>query len=411
MKQVPVDDQVPLIGRYKRAHFVFLFLNALFTWLFVFGCAVWINYRAIFQSGIVGFFHVCTGVLIGAYVVSDVLELERPEVAETSTTTTTATMDRQPPTEFETRVNQEVARKLRVRRQRHEFRVFRRCSATIITISTLAVIISIIYMYNLFYILINICPQYHTHTHEDNMIEVRLSYEHRPPDEYYAKRNFLIFRYNLTAREVIQKTRHTNPNVEAYHSWFTQNEIHAYDSVRTHANAINQTMAAAAAAAEEPLFCMKKGASIFSFMENEINHVLFQNLRDRRDRTSFRILDLNYNSVLRTTNEEEEDMDLHLLTNKICRNEQALAIAILCFLMLWALLNITNVSYNIWLLQQDDKEHEHDTQAAAVDEQKRAQLLQQQQQQQTMPSPPNTVIHIDARQPRSFIPINRHNGR
>jgi hypothetical protein len=407
MKQVSADDQVPLIGRYKRAHFVFLFLNALFTWLFVFGCAVWINYRAIFQSGIVGFFHVCTGVLIGAYVVSDVLELERPEVA-TTTSPLPLTTDRQPPTEFETRVNQEVMRELRVRRQRHEFRVFRRCSATIITISTLAIIISIIYMYNLFYILINICPQYHAHAQAENVVEVRLSYEHRPPGEYYAKRNFLIFRYNLTAREVIQKTRHTNPNVEAYHSWFTQNEIHAYDSVRTHATAINQTMAA-----EEPLFCMKRGASIFSFMENEINHVLFQNLRDRRDRTSFRILDLNYNSVLRTTNEEEEDMDLHLLTNKICRNEQALAIAILCFLMLWALLNITNVSYNIWLLQQDDAEYAHDTQATAVDEQKRAQLLQQQQQQQqqrTMPSP-NTVVHIDARQPRSFIPINKHNGR
>ena len=389
------DQGVPLVGRFKRAHYAFVFLNALFTSFFVFACAFLINYRSIFQSGILGFLHVCTGVLIGVCIVSNVLESDAVKGGG------------------------ETPGQLRARRQRQEFRVFRRSAATVIIVSTLGVILSIFYLYNLFYIMINICPQYHGHTAQNNLVDVRLSFEHKPPGEYYSKRNFLIFKYNLSSREVIKKSRHRNPNVDAYHNWFVQNEVHAYDAINTHAIASDATAQTSGETESTPLFCMKKnGASIFSFIENEINHVLYENLQERRDRTSFRVLDLNFGSVLHTTNEEEEDMDLHLLTNKICRNEQAIAIGILCFVILWDLLSIANIAYNIWLLQQVAPEPEG-VAVVDIDQEKPVatintntvvknafnggsssnHIMRQQQQQQQL-------------QQRSvFIPINKKNVR
>src|SRR5277367_629232 len=64
----------PHYGRYRRVHYIFLFLFALFTALFIAGCSWFINFQFIFQSGIIGFFHVLTGILIGIYITSTVTD-------------------------------------------------------------------------------------------------------------------------------------------------------------------------------------------------------------------------------------------------------------------------------------------------------------------------------------------------
>lgn len=331
------------IGVYKRWHYAFLFLFGLFSCFFITAVAVWINYRSIFESGLLGFFHVCTGVLIGLYIGADVLELSTDGstiVSATAAANLTATGESQ-------RVSVEVARQLTLRRYWHEYRVYRRGCATMIIITLLAVLLSVLYLYNLIYLIATVCPQmHHSHASVQNTLELRLSYEHVPAGEYYAKRNHLLLRYDTTGRTIVQRQRHTNPNVEAYHNWFTRNEVHAYDSVRPHANGTD----------EGALFCMKRGATIFDFLQNEINQVLYRNLETRRSQSSFRILDLSHwGTPLRATssNEDEEDMDFHMMTRKMCRDEYGFIIGLITFILLWDLLCIVNFAYNVWLYRHD----------------------------------------------------------
>lgn len=330
------------IGVYKRWHYAFLFLFGLFSCFFITAVAVWISYRSIFESGLLGFFHVCTGVLIGLYIGADVLEISRPSSLSTNTTAASETQ----------RVSIEVARQLTLRRHHHEYEVYRRGAATMIIITLLGILLSVLYLYNLLYLLTNVCPQmHHSHASVQNVLELRVSYEHVPRGESYAKRNHLLLRYDSTGRTIVQKQRHTNPNVEAYHNWFTRNEVHSYDSVRAHASpAINATDEQ-----QPPLFCMRRGATIFDFLQNEINQVLYRNLEARRSQSSFSMLDFSHwDTPLRATssNEDEEDMDFHMMTRKMCRDEYGFIIGLIAFILLWDLLCIANFAYNIWLYRQ-----------------------------------------------------------
>ncbi len=343
-QQPPVSTVHP-IGTYKRWHYAFLFLFGLFSCFFITAVAVWISYRSIFESGLLGFFHVCTGVLIGLYIGADVLESSpaQPLSVQTTAASLTATSEAQ-------RVSIEVARRLTVRRHWHEYDVYRRGAATMIIITLLGVLLSVLYLYNLIYLISNVCPQmHHSHASVQNVLELRLSYEHVPPGEHYAKRNHLLLSYDTTSRKIVQRQRHTNPNVEAYHDWFTRNEVHSYDAVRPHTN-INSTADEA-----ESLFCMRRGATIFDFLQNELNQVLYRNLEARRAQSSFRMLDLSHwDSPLRATssNEDEADMDFHLMTRKMCRDEYGFIIGLITFILLWDMLCIINFAYNIWLYRQ-----------------------------------------------------------
>ena len=313
------------VGIYRRFHYTMLFLYALFSCLFIIGSAIWVNYRANFQSGLLGFFHVITGVLIGLYISSNVI------VAGTT----------MPPSEWDTL------------KQQQEYMVFKRGAATMIIIAVIAILFSILNLYNLFYIIVHICPSLcFTQTHftgdaatphiiaNPAVVEVYLTYQYTPPDEKYAKKNVMILKYNTTGKEIVRKTKHFNPNVAHYDQWFIKNEA---SIANPKSDAVSDS---------PPLFCISKNSdALFSFLENEISYTLFRDLEDRRDGQSYRVSDKQEGMKARMDNEDEEDMDLNLFTRKICRSEYAFTIALITFIILWDVLSLFIICYNIWLLR------------------------------------------------------------
>lgn len=286
---------------------------ALMSALFIIGCAIWIQYRSIFQSGLIGFFHIATGILIGVYLPSNTID-------EWKTPASCADKTEQ--------------------QRRREYAVFKRSAPSLIVVSIIGVLLSSIYLYNLSYILIGICP---TLSSEDaainpTVITLELAYRHRPADEYYSKRNVLLLRYNTTSQSIIRKTRHTNPNIANYDRWISSNEIHTMDS----------SNAEEALHPLPPLCINRTDAMLFTFLENEISHFMFRNLDDRHSSMSIRVNDKYHTGA---TNEEEEDMDLHLLTTRICRHEYAFVLVVIIFVLLWDLLSIGLIAYATYLIR------------------------------------------------------------
>lgn len=331
-RQIPqVQAMTQSLGFFRWFHFTLLFLFGLFSCLFIIGCAIWRNYRTIFQSGLIGYFHVLTGVLIGLYI------------------TSSTTDEFHDPATLAPRERQEA---LETRRQRREFIVFKRGAPATIVIAFVAIALCSIYLYNLLNIVINVCPSQHYEPHFTNavsdanqpVVNVYVSYQHTPPGDYYLKQNVLILKYNASSKEIIRKVKTLDPNVEAYNKWMVNNEVINYNSIKSHHTPINETID------EDNLFCIaKKESSIFSFIENELKFTFYDNLKTRLDAKSFRISDKH--NVHRMDNEDEEDMDLHLLTRKICRSEYAFLIMVIVFLLLWAILSLFTIAYNIWLLR------------------------------------------------------------
>ena len=330
-QRVPVQPP----GFFRKFHYTLMFLFALFSCLFIVGCAIWINYKSIFQSGIIGFFHVLLGVLVGIFITSNVVDEFSVTAAANGA--------------------QQTRSMLAAQREKREYLVFKHASASIIVIAVIAIAFSGFYLYNLLNIIINVCPAFHSETAQlgsiskegvavptfsPAVIELHLIYEHVPVGEYYKKKNILILRYNTSSKEIIRKTKYTDPSQESYNQWFAQNEFsNAYGG-------------ASMAGATTPItFCLNASNNmLFAFLENELKYELYRNLEERRGRQSVRLTDHKHVNT-RMDNEDEEDMDLRFMTRKICRNEYAFAIAVVVFLILWDILSLFIIAYNIWLLR------------------------------------------------------------
>jgi len=248
--------------------------------------------------------------------------------------------------------------------QRHyrEYLVFKRASAVIITVAVLAILFSGFYLYNLINTLVNECPKHH-HMHMQDVesynpstIQLYLSYDHTPKNEYYKKTNVLILKYNITSKEIIRKVKKTNPNENDYDRWYKENTILSYEQVNTMNNRQNsQTLTQSPTTKVEEqntdqYFCMNKNNVLYSFLENEISRELDKNLKERLDMKSFRIMD-KHNPYAHSNDENEQDVTFHMMTKTICRNEFAFSIVTIIFLLLWDLITLALISYNIYLIR------------------------------------------------------------
>lgn len=304
------------ISYHRRMHYFFMAIYALMSALFIIGCAIWINYRSIFQSGLIGFFHIATGILIGVYIPSNVTDEWRTG-------------------------EQPVSRTERdEHRKRREYVVFKKSASSLIVVAVIGVLLSSIYLYNLIYILAGICPTLASDdtTVNPTVITLELAYRHKPNGEYYSKRNVLVLKYNTTSQSIIRKTRTSNPNIANYDRWFTQNEVHTLSGINSDARH----------APAPPLCINRTDVMLFSFLENEISHFMFKSLDERLDAKSIRVNDKYH---VGASNDEEEGMDLHLLTTKICRHEQPFVWAIIIFLFLWDLMSIGLIAYCVYLIR------------------------------------------------------------
>ena len=311
---IQLQQKQPLISYHRRMHYLFMSGYALFSCLFIIGCAIWINYRSIFQSGLIGFSHITTGILIGIYITSNVVEDWRFNRIENELPASKTERDEQ--------------------RKRREYSVFRKSASSLIVVSVITILLSLVYLYNLGYIIIGICPSLASEDSIVNptVINIQLTYQHKAVDEYYAKKNIVILRYNTTSQSIIRKTRHSNPSVANYDRWFVHNEIR---SIKTQVE-------------EQPLCINRADSLLFSFIENEVSHLLYKNLNERQEAMSIRITD---KFRMQTTDEEEEDMDLHHLTSKICRHEYAFVLGIIIFLLLWDCIAIGLIIYCIYIIR------------------------------------------------------------
>lgn len=292
-------------------HYLFMASYVIMSLLFIIGCAIWVEYRAIFQSGIVGFMHIVCGILIGIYIPANTIE---------------------PGSVPAIRAEREE------QRMRQEDTVFRRSAPIMIIACIFGIIISSLYIYNLGKIVIGECPAL---AEQDAMVNptvitLELAYRHRPKNEYYAKKSILTLRYNTTSKTVIRKTRDSDPTAVNYANWMVQNEYHS--------------MVTPAASVPVAPFCVERSDSmLFSFLENEVAHLLATELHTRQDSMSVRVRDKYQRMTL--SNEIEDDAAHDELVYRICRHEYAFVIVVMCVILLWDILSIALISYCVYLIR------------------------------------------------------------
>jgi len=246
------------IGFYRRYHFTFIFLTTLFSLLFICICAWLVEMRVIFQSGLIGFFHILTGLLIGIYITSNVINNFYIIPPLTVQRTDPNLPYNQWKTNFD--FNSDHLR------QRREYLVFKRGAASTIVIAVIAILLSSIYLYNLFYLLIQTCPNQNHHSphfihsssssssnipnskttttttesynkedykldsqSQSSTIELILSYDHTEKDTSYMKKNVLILKYDINTKQIIHKIKDYNPNKDEYDKWYIKNDIYMFN--------------------------------------------------------------------------------------------------------------------------------------------------------------------------------------
>ena len=359
------------ISTLKRSHFIFMFIQALISTLFIVGTAIWVNYKSIFQSGLIGYFHVLTGVLIGLYLGGNtILRLSFNRIQDNSVVIDTLTGKKY------------KAEDIRVLQ---EYEVYSNGSAVIITIAIIGSLLVAIYIYNLIYIIAVICPQHHhphsfppPHHHDIkgvsmttpegdliSNIQVILSYSRLPKDEYYAKRSVITLDYNESGHQVFFKEKDSNPNL--YENLYEANEWIRFlndDNANYGIKARNKSTSHDDNNGEEEggviryksssqggdlvnTICYNHTPKTYRIIENEINRYLKKSIEDRQNRKTFRIKDNHPNPHM--NNEEEDDIFIDLFTKTLCRNEYGFMITILILLITSIIINIAIVIYNIWL--------------------------------------------------------------
>ncbi len=109
------------ITQNKRIHYAFTFIYAIFSTFIIISNVIWINTISIWKSGILGFFHIETGVMVAILIVGNLMK---------------------------------PGKKMQYRR----FRIFRSSAIAVIILSIIAAAFSIIYILDLSSILILQCP-------------------------------------------------------------------------------------------------------------------------------------------------------------------------------------------------------------------------------------------------------------
>lgn len=313
-----------VMSRVRRIFYLFMGAFSLLSLLFILGCIIWIDYKSLYQSGLLGVMHVTTGIIIGVYICSEVAEHWR---------------------------HADTPNNARTERDRHRNRrgnaIFKRAASSMALVAVIGIIITGVYVYNQMRILISECPKYTADSSSINpsVVYMQITYRHQPAGEYYAKQNTLILRYNTTSQTIIRKTRDSNPNVANYDRWYVKNEIHSL-SYNTHKN--SSSSSSTTRTPPPPLCINRTDEMLFSFIENEVTHLLYKNLDARLNSKSIRISDKHYTQA---STDEEDDMDHYHLMSRICRHEQPFVIVLIVFILIWDLVAVGLIAFCVYIIR------------------------------------------------------------
>ena len=360
------------ISTLKRSHYIFMFIQALMSTICVVAVAIGVNYKSIFQSGLLVYFHVLTGITIGIYIAANtILRISFNRITENLPVFTDPNGKK-----FST----DDVKVLQ------EYEVYSAASPAIITTAILSSCFISYYIYNPVFILAVICPMHHhphlsppPHHHDikgaSNLytpqgdtisnIQAIISYTRLPKDEFYAKRSVIILDYNETSHQVTFKQKDSDPNL--YENWYEGNEwirflnddkggdysvggINGsvrYKDISTYQSSSSSSSQESGIGDIRNTVCYNQTPKTFRIIENEINRYLIKSIESRQNKKTFRIKDHHPNPHM--NNEEEDDIFIDLFTKYLCRNEYGYMITILVFIITFVLVNIAIVIYNIWL--------------------------------------------------------------
>ena len=306
-----------VMSRVRRIFYLLMGTFSLLSLFFILGCIIWIDYKSIYQSGLLGIMHILTGIIIGVYITSEVTEHWR----------------------YADSPNEAQMERDRHRNRRGNAN-FKRAGSTMALVAVLAIILSSVYVYNQMRILISECPKYTADSSSVNpsVVYMQLTYRHQPTGEYYAKQNTLILRYNTTSQSIIRKTRDSNPNVVNYDRWFVQNELHS----------LSYNIQNTQHPLPPPLCINRTDEMLFSFIENEVAHLLYKNLDARLSSKSIRIADKHYTQA---NTDEEDDMDHYHHMNRICRHEQPFVIVLIIFILVWDIIAVCLIAFCVYIIR------------------------------------------------------------
>lgn len=280
-------------GHVNRIHWSFTFLYGIFTSILITGNVIWVGKQFIFQSGILGFFTVITGLLIASLITGELISNKRQKIL-----------------------------------------IYQRVSISTIILSFLSILMIGIYLYNLMYILINICPKQNhpiditNNNNIDNInnnhIEIFITYTHieKEGDE---RRDIFLLNYNKTINKIMTREKEKGNNK----NWLeTEFEDIIYSNYNKEHICLNQTY------------------SRYFFIENELKEILNYNRHQREESKVFKIKSTDIKIL-----EEDEDNEIFLnfFSRHICKYEYAFMIIAISFLFLMAFLNIMTIGFYIWI--------------------------------------------------------------
>lgn len=322
-------------GRPRHYHYAFVSIQTLFSLLFIGGAGWFINYLSTFQSGILGFGHIATGIMIGLFIKPVALMRYIEEILKNPPAT-----------------REELENKI-------AFYMYRDGCAVVIVCALSAILFSCFFGYNLIMITGAYCPAHHSvHHFQDNeppragSISVLLYYDHTPRGEYYPRSHILQLQYNATTKQVLRRTKESHP--DRYKEWYTSHQtVHPYNKQQDIEES-DEVVAAATDATTKNLFCINRADSLFSFLDNEITHELELNQKAREESKTMRFNIRDYisrenNNAVRITDDDENANFIDMMTRFICRNEFAFIIIMMTMIGLWDCLMVALIGYNIFL--------------------------------------------------------------
>lgn len=279
----------------QRIHWSFTILYGLFTSLIIIANVAFVGYKFIFQSGILLFFPMITGLLIASLILNNESYKKRYTI-----------------------VNR-----------------YKRVSIVTTLLSFLSIIMIAIYLWNLMYILINECPKYSIigegnglggddadgYHHNDNYshIEMMIIYTHKEKNE--LKKDVIKIKYNETINEII----HRGKKIEEKNWIESQFEpiINKMDNI-----------------------CLNQTRSRYFFIRDEITEIIKLNREDRLLSKKYTLKKVDIKTL---EHDEEDELLLNSTTRYMCKHEYIQMITCVVFLFLMAVLNIMTIGFYIWI--------------------------------------------------------------
>lgn len=307
----------------RRTHYALLFLLALLSVLVIAGQGWFVNYHSYFQMGFFGYNHILTGLFIGYYLAAS-LALRQPWNQA----------------QAHDGLTMEEAAVLQ------EYEVFASVKWIMGTVAFIAIFCIAIYLYNLIYILVRVCPKHHHHPPHvisfseregspmppaatpDSFLEILVAMDYVPDGEEFYKKSVVVLRYNEQRKELEFRER--------------DGKARAEDVWQVTSKAVDERQPRA-----ETQLCIKTNKTRYLLLEEEIRQLLQDNLEARRRMKAMRISS-EHNSQ-HISNEEEDSIFLDLFLKSICRNEYGFTIGLITVLSLAALLDCVIIGYYLWI--------------------------------------------------------------